>query len=368
MNEKIKIIHILDSLNIGGLENGIVNLINGSDDNEFIHEICCLKRSGAAAKRIKKNIKIYELNKKEGNDWGLYYRLVKLIKRAKPDIIHTRNWGAIDGLIAAKIAGVKKIIHGEHGWNNCDPKGMNKKRRIIRKGLSVHVDRFIAVSHDLGSWLRESCWIKSEKISTIINGVDVEKYNPKGDGKRIRSVLGLKDEVILGTVGRLDPIKNFDILIQAFSELKYGRNKVKLLIAGEGKERKKLERIASETGVKDRVVFLGERDDLSNIYKIMDVFILPSRNEGISNTILEAMATGIPVIAAKVGGNVELIEHNITGLLVSPESADAIKKALSFYLTHPEIMKEQGRNARNKAVTNFSLSKMINDYSMIYKQ
>lgn len=365
--KKITVLHIIDSFNMGGMENGLLNIINESADKEICHEICCIKKSGEAAGRLKKKIKIYELNKKEGNSWHIYPRLIRVIKAAGPDIVHTRNWGTIDGIIAAPIAGVKRVIHSEHGWSVDDPMGKNIKRRFIRWLLSCFVNQFIAVSEDICRWFQTSCWIRYSKISHIINGVDAKKFKPDDNTQIIKSKLGLSpDDFIIGAVGRFDPIKNFDILIKAFA---WGEHKnITLLMVGDGRERSRLARLAKNCGVAEKTIFLGERKDLPELYKIMDVFILPSRNEGISNTILEAMATGLPVIATDVGGNSELVTHNETGILIKPNSVESIVEAIRMYINHPELTRLHGKNSRQKVLTKFTLNRMVSEYTSIYRK
>lgn len=369
MAEKnIKILHICDSFNMGGLENGVVNIINGSADTEICHEICCIRRSGAAASRLNEPVYIKEINKPSDTIWGHFNQLVKTIKQRQPDIVHTRNWGAIDGIVAARLARVKTVIHGEHGWNIGDPGGMNLKRRYARGTLSLFVDQFISVSEDIRQWLKTSCRINPKKIRKIINGVDTGKFYPdKKKQKQLKSRFKVSDKVVIGAVGRLDPIKKFDLLVEAFSRLKPVFPNVKLIIAGDGSDRMNITKKIAEKNVHEDVMLLGERNDLQDIYKIMDIFVLPSLNEGISNTILEAMASGLPVVATRVGGNPELVDHGETGLLVSHGSIDTIHNALNYYLEYPDMATHHGHMARMKTLKYFSLEKMVNTYNSIYR-
>lgn len=364
---KIKILHVLHSFNMGGLENGVVNLINNSDSDVFSHELCCITRSGNAEKRLKRHIDIYEMHKREGNDWRLIPRLVRLIKERRPDIVHTRNWGAVDAILAAKLAGVSTVIHGEHGWNMDDPRGQNLKRRMVRKLLSGGVDRFVAVSEDIKNWMVNSVGIKGSKVVKILNGVDTDKFCP-GNKQDARIKLGfLNDEVIIGTVGRLDPVKDQGLLLRAFARLNHGQKNLRLVLVGDGPERKGLESLRDTLPCRDRIVFLGERHDIDNVLQILDIFVLPSRSEGISNTILEAMATGLPVIATAVGGNPELVQDGHTGLLIPPDNCDALANALNFYIEqYPHMILIHGSNARDRAVRDFSLDRMVKEYEVLY--
>jgi len=353
---------------MGGMENGVVNLINHTDPDIFSHEICCITTLGNAESRLKIDVPIYEMRKRYGNDWSLIPKLVKLMKDRSPDIVHTRNWGTVDGIIAAKISGVSTVIHGEHGWNVDDPTGRNTKRRIARKLLSCMVNRFVAVSEDINKWMINSIGIERSRINKVVNGVDTNKFCPQNKENARRALGASKSDFIIGTVGRLDPIKNQHLLLHAFARLNNARKNLRIVLIGDGPERHRLESIKDTLPCRDRIEFFGERDDVHKILPILDVFVLPSANEGISNTILEAMATGLPVIATNVGGNPELVQHGQTGLLIPPGDQDAIVGALNLYIDqNPRMRKEHGENARERAVRDFSLDRMVKQYEALYE-
>jgi len=366
VNQRIKILHVLHSFNVGGLENGVINLVNKSDGEHFIHEICCLTKSGAGESRLTKSVKIHEMNKKDGNDWTMIPKLVKLIDEARPDIVHTRNWGTIDAIVAAKVKGVSSIIHGEHGWNMDDPRGANTKRRVVRRILSCAVDHFVAVSEDIKTWMISSVGIKSSKIGKILNGVDIHKFSPGGRGEARRAFGFLEEDILIGTVGRLDPIKDQRLLLQAFSNLQGDGNKLRLVLVGDGPERGSLESMREKLSCKDRIVFLGERSDIEYLLPMLDIFVLPSKNEGISNTILEAMATGLPVVATRVGGNPELVIHSKTGLLFPSGDVKGLTEAIDFYVGHEEERRVHGARGRSEAEQRFSLGRMVEEYESLY--
>lgn len=366
-NQKIKVLHVVHSLNVGGLENGVVNLINKSNDEHFIHEICCLTKSGDAGSRLEKSVKIHEMHKRGGNDWRMIPMLTNLIREVKPDIVHTRNWGTIDGIVAAKIRGVSAIIHGEHGWNIDDPQGRNFKRRMVRRMLSgAAVDRFVVVSEDIRRWMVDSIGIKDTKITKILNGVDMKRFYP-GNKNGARRALGFSEkDVLIGTVGRLDPIKDQQLLLQAFSHLQGDGNELRLILIGDGPEKRSLESIKEKLPCKDRIVFLGERNEVEKILPALDMFVLSSKNEGMSNTILEAMAVGLPVVATSVGGNLELVTRGKTGLFFEPGDIRGLAEALKFYISHEEEKRLHGANGRRKAEQHFSLSRMVEEYETLY--
>jgi sugar transferase (PEP-CTERM/EpsH1 system associated) len=366
MPDPIKIVHVVHSLNVGGLENGLVNLLNHLD-GRFTHTILCLSRSGRMAERIKnKDVKIIEMTLPTDRFRFPIIRLARVLQSVSPDIVHTRGWSTIDAICAARVAGVSHVIHGEHGREAGDPNGRNRKRNMIRKCLSPLVNRFITVSDDLRLWLTQTVGIPELKIITIHNGVDAQQFVPDGRGAARRS-LGLDESAfIIGTVGRLDPVKDHRSLLQAFAAVAQGNPRARLIIVGDGAMRQVIEAQIKELRIGDRMQMLGERQDVAEILKALDCFTLTSVAEGISNTILEAMATGLPVVATRVGGNLELVQHGLTGQLVAPGDVGALAHAFESYLNDPELRIREGRAARVRAEKHFSLERMAADYTEFY--
>jgi sugar transferase (PEP-CTERM/EpsH1 system associated) len=363
----IKIMHVVHALGIGGLENGVVNLINHTNPDRFKHSICCISRSGQNAENLmKKNVEIFEMKKGEARDLFLPIKLAHLFKKAKVDIVHTRNWGAIDGIIGARLAGVPIAIHGEHGREITDPQGHNKRRNLIRKGLSYFIDSYITVSQELGEWLMTEVGIDKKKVQVICNGVDTTKFNPDHKDLVRKKYSYTDKDIVIGTVGRLDPVKDQQLLIKAFAQLNSIYSKLVLLIIGDGPSWKSLEKLVDELGIRAKVHFLGARTDVPELLKLLDIFVLPSIAEGISNTILEAMATGLPVIATHVGGNPELVVDKETGYLIPKEDLGALVKSLDQYILNKHLRKQHGTAGRERAIREFSLERMIARYETLY--
>ena len=364
---RIKVLHVFHSFNMGGLENGVVNLINQSNAGRFQHEVCCLSTTGVAEKRLEGDVPLFEMHKREGNDWRMVLRLIRLIKSRRPHIVHTRNWGGVDAIVVAMVAGVPTIIHGEHGWNLDDPRGQNSRRRRIRRFLAPLVSHFITVSADIQNWLTRDVGIKKEKIGVILNGVDTDKFCP-GEQADLKRALGFStSDCIVGCVGRFDPVKNHQLLIKAFARLNHEQHPLCLFFIGDGPERGSLAALRDTLPCRDRIHFLGRRDDVADILHAMDIFVLPSRSEGVCNALLEAMATGLPIVATAVGGNTELIQDGATGLLVPSDDEDALVHALTMFLEDVSGMRGQiGMNARKRSEEVFSLRRMVKAYESLY--
>jgi sugar transferase (PEP-CTERM/EpsH1 system associated) len=360
--KSIRVVHVLHSFSTGGLEKGVATLVcNGSPWIE--HIILCLSVSGDSERMLPSEKRVVELHKREGNSCVFLWRLSRALKSLGANVVHTRSWGGIDGIIAARLAGIHSVVHGEHGWGMVDPNGLHPKRVYIRRFVSRWVREYTCVSKQIESWLRDDIGIK-KRVTQIYNGVDTEKYSPGGDRTRIRQALGLAvNSPVLGVVARLDSIKDHPTLFSAFETVRKKHPEVQLVVVGEGPDRKRLESIAGKG-----VVFLGNRTDVEIILKALDVFVLTSLNEGISNTILEAMGTGLPVVATHVGGNPELVEHGQTGFLVKPGDSQALSSVLLWYLECHDLLIQHGKAGRKKVIDRFSIQAMVRAYEEVYER
>ncbi len=364
--DRIKIVHVVHSFGVGGLENGVVNLINRLDEG-FEHAVLCLSRSGAMAERLERpDVAVIEMKLPTDKFRFPIVKLSRVLRAVAPDIVHTRGWSSVDAISAARVSGIPRVVHGEHGWEAADPRGRNRKRILLRKCLSPLVDRFVTVSDDLQRWLSRSVGISERKITRIHNGVDVRRF-ALGRRAAARRLLALDESVfVVGTVGRLDPVKDHATLLRAFEPIARADRPACLLIAGGGPMRAEIEADAARLGISDQVKLLGERGDIALILEALDVFALTSIAEGISNTILEAMASGLPVVATRVGGNPELVEHGASGQLVSARDAPALAAALRAYLDDAELRRAHGAAARARAERDFSLERMAAQYRDLY--
>ena len=360
---KIRVVHLVFSFATGGMEKGICTTINHGS-SEFEHIIVCLTSSGEMARRLPQGTRVIAMDKKPGNSFTFLYRLSRLLKQLQPAVIHTRNWSGIDGVLAARAGGIKTIVHGEHGWGMDDPYGMNPKRRWIRRFADMGVRHYTCVSKQMKSWLEDDINVH-RPVTQVYNGIDTQKFRPADDEekRRLRDRFELaEDWPVIGIVARLDPIKNHRCLFEAFQQIRKVLPKLSLLVVGDGPERPALE-AAAGGGIR----FLGNREDVSDIYRALDLFVLSSDNEGISNTVLEAMATGLPVVAARTGGNPELIDDGVTGTLFSPGNADGLAAAISTYLQYPGMAQDHGLQARKSVESRFSVVEMTAAYESVWR-
>lgn len=358
----IKVVHILDSLGLGGLEKGVVTLANNTSQ-DIRHTIICLRTSGPSAEKLPSNVDVIAMHKPTGNSFFFLRSLAHEIRRLNPDIVHTRNWGGMDGIIAARMAGIKNIVHGEHGWDLSDPQGSSRKRKLIRRMLSFGACEYVSVSKRIKVWLETEVKV-FRPVTQIYNGVDSNLYCPSPEHHDLRLELGLPSSAsLIGIVARLDPIKDHATLLYAFAGLTDACPDAHLLIIGEGAEKQKLMEHSGE-----RVHFLGDRNDVADIMRELDIFVLCSLNEGISNTILEAMASGVPVIASHVGGNPELVRDGREGRLFPAGDVTALQGILQQYLDNPEFRSKHGACGRKRVLEQFSIIAMVKQYEQVWRR
>lgn len=360
------IAHVLYRLDYGGLENGLVNLLNRLPGEAYGHTVICMTEFTGFRKRIERpDITVHALGKRPGQDPRAYLRLAGLLRELRPAVLHSRNVGVLDCSLVAALAGVPVRIHGYHGWDVDDLHGRRLKRRVFRRTLHPFVDRFVAVSRDIEHWLVTSEGVAPGRVTQIYNGVDTDRFRPPDH------LRGADDPLLIGSVGRLQAVKNHVLLVDACADLLARRpdlrGRFEVSLVGDGPERSAVEARIGERGLGGIVRVAGFSDDVASRLRAFDVFVLPSLNEGISNTILEAMASGLPVVATRVGGNVELVDDGVTGTLVAPDDAAPMAAALERYVDDPDARRSHGRQARAIAEQRFSLDAMTRAYDQLYR-
>jgi sugar transferase (PEP-CTERM/EpsH1 system associated) len=361
------IVHAIHSLATGGLENGVVNLANHSG-LAFRHVVVCMSTDGALGRSLNPDVTVMALGKRPGQDLWAFARLVGLLRRLRPAVVHSRNWAAFDAVPAARLAGVPVVVHGEHGRDIANPEGRNRRRNRIRRALAPLVTSFVTVSFDLRRWLVEDVGIRAGKVTAIHNGVDASRFGHV-DRRYARDVLGLPaDAPIVGTVGRLDPVKDQAGLLRAFAAARGGHPDSILVIAGDGPCRAELEDLVGALGLGAQVRFLGERKDIPVVLAAMDLFALPSIAEGMSNTVLEAMASALPVVATRVGGSPEMVEDGVNGRLVPRQDPNALRAAIADYLGDGHLRHLHGKASRERVLEHFTLERMCGDYTGLYRR
>jgi sugar transferase (PEP-CTERM/EpsH1 system associated) len=373
-DERPLIAHIIFRLAVGGLENGLVNLLNRLPEDRFRHAVVCLTDYTDYRHRIvRKDVSLHALNKPPGHGFGTQVRMFRLLRTLRPAIVHTRNLSALEYQPVAALARVPVRIHSEHGRDADDPDGTNWKYLAIRRTLRPAVHHYVTVSADLERYLVERVHVPPRSITHICNGVDTDRFHPAA---KVRSAIGppgfaREQDVVVGTVGRMDAVKDPLNLVRAFIAAAEGAPdlapRLRLAVIGGGRLRDDALRLLAAHDLTDRAWLPGESSDIPEVLRGFDVFVCPSLSEGISNTILEAMASGLPVLATRVGGNPELVTDGVTGSFVPRADSDAMARAIIEYGRRPEMRLAHGSQARKDALTRFSLQVMVSTYTSLYQ-
>ena len=358
-NKELTLLHLVISLETGGLERFVLDLI-AAHQNKFNQLVVCLERKGELV--VNSSVEVISLGMKPGVHLGVVRKIARIVKEKQIDIIHTHNEKAqLYGGLAGLLAGVP-VVHTKHGKNNLN------WRSILRNNISARLcQKVVAVSQDAAMQCIHDEKINSSKVVTILNGVDTELFSPAPTQSEFKQQLGFTaDTLVVGIVARLAEIKDHATLIEASRILMESGYPFRLLVVGDGQLRAKLETHVNSLGLDKRVIFTGVRDDIPNLMRGMDIFVLSSLSEGISLTLLEAMACCLPVVATAVGGNPEVVVCGETGLLVPPQNPELFADKLRVLFTDRVLRLKMGKAGRQRVVNNFSISKTAEKYRQLY--
>ena len=368
-------LHVVTRFDTGGLENGVVNLINNMPAQSYRHAVLSLTEVTDFRHRIRvPDVQCLALHKRPGHGFKLYPRVWRMVRERRPAVVHTRNLGPLEMQVAAAAAGGSVRVHGEHGRELDDLDGNNRKLQRLRRLYAPFVHRYVALSRDLKTYLVDKVGISADRIDQIYNGVDAQRFRPLANPAA--AIDGWpwppssQEPWVVGTVGRMQGVKNQTLLARAFIRalsLRPGlRSCWRLVMVGEGPLREQVLSLLRESDLVDLAWLPGERADVPQIMQRMHCFVLPSLAEGISNTTLEAMACGLPVVATDVGGNGELVQSGRTGLLVRAGDVDGMAQALLQIYDAPDRGRAMGAMGRREVESRFSLPAMVGAYQALY--
>jgi sugar transferase (PEP-CTERM/EpsH1 system associated) len=367
---RLRILHVISCLGMGGTEHGVLKLITGLGETQFEHRICVMRSLDQEfVRRMDVRAKISTVDSgKAGLQFPLF-RLRKTMKEFRPHVVHSRNFGALEAVPAARLAGVPNIIHSEHGYEVEILKGLPLRRRALCGLFYALADQVFTVTEDLSRYYARQSWHSPRKFRVIQNGVDTEKFAPRPLVRAsLKAALGIpKDRIVLGSVGRVVPIKDHKTILQAAEILVRQGKDVQMLVVGSGPELPNLKLLAERSPeIAERTLFLGASDQVHELLNVFDIFVLPSLCEGMSNTILEAMATGLPLVVTRTGGNPELVDEGKTGNLFDPRDVETLAQLLARLVEDARTRRRYGQAARLQALERFSLASMIQRYRELY--
>lgn len=365
----MKVLEIIPTLDQGGAEKQLCLLADGLKRRGVDVHVCALTRSGPRAKELERaEVPLHEIHKRWKLDLGAYRRLHKLIRQLQPDIVHTWLFAAnAYGRKAAFASRVPVVIAGERCVDPWKSWELTIDRRLARRTTCIAVN---------SSGIREfyvERGLPADKFRVIPNAIDVEtrgsETSPAEARQEILQELGLADDTrLIVAVGRLWPQKRYKDLIWAADLLKVIRDDVHLLIAGEGPQRWRLERFRRQVQIEDRVHFLGQREDIPRLLAAADCYWLGSGYEGQSNSLMEAMAMGLPAVVSDIPGNRDLVEDQVSGLMAPVGSRDEFARQTNVLLDDDELAARLGRAARERMASEFSLDKMVERHYSMYAE
>jgi sugar transferase (PEP-CTERM/EpsH1 system associated) len=367
---ELRILHVINRLDVGGTELSLLKVMSGLGNGLFRHRVCTTRGYDAdLANQKQLTDRVLVAGRQRPGFQFPIFRLARIMGAYRPHIVHSRNWGAIEAIPAARLAGVPVVIHSEHGYELDMLGGLPYRRRLLRHAFYTLCDSLFAVTEDLRRFHGQQAWVPAKRFRVIYNGVDTERFAPRLEKRwDVRKELGLADDVfVVGTVGRMVPIKDHLTLLRAARQLVSRNVDVHVLLVGSGSEQSRLEKFVHDSvEMSGRVSFLGSRGSVGELLQAMDVFVLPSICEGFSNTLLEAMASGLPTVATRVGGNPEVVDEGHSGWLFSPGDYEELAGQLEELAARRDLRARLGEAARTRAVSRFALGRMLDDYRDLY--
>ena len=350
------------SLVAGGAETYALKIASGLNPDKYRGLMCAIDQGGALEPEIRGlGIPYFIMNRRPGIEIGLMWRLFKLFKKEHVGVVHTHHFNQLFySAIGAKLAGAR-LVHTEHSVEYLK----RRRLRFALKLLSLLCHRVVAIGSDGARVLSETVGIPERKIEIITAGVDPSEFNEsKSDARRALGFEG--SDRIAVIIARLYPEKNHRLLLEAFEEVAQAVPGAKLLIAGEGTERRAIEDEITRLGLSESALVLGVRRDVSRLLAASDVFVLSSDREGLPIAVLEAMAAAKPVVATSVGDLLYLVSNGETGLLVPAGDARAIAGAMIELFNDPERAERMGARARRFIEENYNLTEMIAKHEFLY--
>jgi sugar transferase (PEP-CTERM/EpsH1 system associated) len=369
---RVRILHVLPFFANGGTELVVRQLIAKLDAGEFEQRVCAMRGYDAAlVEAAQLGGSIVQVGDSTERLQFPLLALLRVMRSFRPHIVHTRNWGALEAIFAARLAGVPSTIHSEHGYDLDTVAGFPWRRRLIRRSLYFLTDVFFTVSNQLREFHAQQAGISLGRIRVLRNGVDTERFAFRREFRvAVRAQLGIaSNSVVVGSVGRMVAIKDHPLTLEAVSQLIQSGHDVHALLVGTGPELVALQqRVCKSPELNGRVHLCGFSDRIPEMLSAMDIFVQASRAEGMSNTLLEAMAAGLPLVASNVGGNSEVIVNGETGYLFPPGDRAALVHHLDGLMGSAQLRSRLGRTGRQRALRELNVHRMLDQYRKLYRE
>ncbi len=359
--DELNIAHVVFAFGYGGLERRILRLIDGLATDRVNFHIISLRDSDGAFLEPGPRVTHEVLHAQPGIDVRAIAALRRYLRAHDVHIVHSHNWvSMLEGIVCARLAHVPVAVHGEHGASRFLPEQLRWRRTLVQRLLARAADRIVPVNDPIARRVREVWGLGDNAITVIQNGVDVAKFAPT-EARR-------GEEIVIGSISRLEPIKNFPCLVRAVALLnrEYGTPRYRLVIVGAGSELERLDALARELGATDFIEFPGATDAPEDWYGKFDIYVNCSFSEGMSNTVLEAMACGLPVVASDVAGHRTWLDEGENAVFFPSDEPAALATALAS-LDEP-ARRRIGATNRTKVVDRYSQATFIAAYRRLYTE
>lgn len=359
----MKVLHVVPSFGLGGMEKVLCSVLNVLPE-AYDQEILSLNGGHEAATWIQRNdVQFIEFTRPSGNG-QFFLALLNVLKRSSPDLLMTYNWGATDAIWLGRLAGISTILHNEHGFNVDEAKSTQWKRDAVRYLVYRMATRIIVVSEDLKQMMLSRFALNPDRVMFIPNGVNTDYYTPNFyEREKGRTELGLQDsDIVVGYSGRLDPVKNFPFLLEVFSQCVTQDPRFKLLLIGDGPERKLIEAGIAERGLHDKIIITGRKTHILPYIRALDIFLLTSFREQMPMSMLEAMSVGVPIVASAVGEIPAMLQGQDAGLYFPLDQGAGPFVHSLLALRDLEKRNQMGESARTLVLKRFPENTMIRNY------
>ncbi|MBY0341738.1 MAG: glycosyltransferase [Rhodocyclaceae bacterium] len=363
------IVHVVNRLGVGGMENVVIQLVNELPPARFRHSIIAITdvMPDIAARIKHADVGLHALEKAPGQALWRYPHMHRLLRRLRPDVWHGCNLAALEFAPLAWMAGVKWRIHAEHGLEMDELRGRQPAYRWLRRLYRGCVHIYVAVSAPIAAYLQQTIGIPPAHLRLISNGVDLQRFRPwrAGDASPEGFSFDKAEHWVVGTVGRQEPIKNPLLLVDTFIDLVHAgqpeSEPLRLAMIGEGSLHDEIDNRMRAAGLRERLWLPGNRNDVDVILRCLDCFVLPSLSEGTSCTLQEALACGLPVVATDVGGNRATLGD--AGRLIPSQDRAALLAALQACRHHPAA----AQAARAHAEQTHDLNTTLQAYAELFE-
>ncbi|WP_298447401.1 glycosyltransferase [uncultured Marinobacter sp.] len=362
----LRVLHLTFNMGIGGTEQVIRQLVQGMASQSVESEILCIDgHIGPLGEALQQSgVPVYKLARKQGFDWSLIKAIRKCLREGRFDVVHCHQYTPwVYGWLGAWRTDTK-VVFTEHG--RFYPDRHRHKAMFANPIMAMLTPDIVAISSATKDALVRFEYIPRKKVRVIYNGIDPLQKNGL-EAQKIRDRLGVrKDAFVVGTVSRLDPVKNQSMMLRAFKEFSTKNPDAVLLMVGDGPDKEKLVGLATEYGINQKTIFTGFINNPLHYLAAMDVFLLSSHTEGTSMTLLEAMSLGMPVVATRVGGNPEIIEDGVTGILTEPDDFFGFSNAIESLRDDAVLREMIGIAANLRFTEKFSAAAMTASYRAVY--